>query len=235
MLPPTKHRRRLLRPLGARILEHDRKKWIPVFFGTSAKTLPRQGSLTGLAFDALGVHRVLAEVSLIGEPHAVLEASRGAPAEFFQPADVEQLARRAVRPGGIKADPAGVASGRRNDAGDRAAAVAGTESPWVFPSRVNDGPRDAIQRPWGEICKAAGFETTLRVHDLRHTYASILASAGLSLPIIGKLLGHTNPLTTNRDAHLFDDPLRAATERVGAIVDAGRKPSGEVVEIKKRK
>jgi integrase len=73
------------------------------------------------------------------------------------------------------------------------------------------------------------------VHDLRHTYASILASAGLSLPIIGKLLGHTNPLTTNRYAHLFDDPLRAATERVGAIVDAGRKPSGEVVEIKKRK
>jgi hypothetical protein len=46
----------------------------------------------------------------------------------------------------------------------------------------------------------------------------MLASAGLSLPVIGALLGHTQPGTTARYAHLFDDPLRAATERVGAIV-----------------
>jgi integrase len=116
------------------------------------------------------------------------------------------------------------------------AAAKGRElAPWVFPSRVTDGPRDAVQRPWGEICKAAGFKTTVRVHDLRHTYASILASAGLSLPIIGQLLGHTQASTTHRYSHLFDDPLRAATERVGAIVDAGRKPSGEVVDIGRRR
>ena len=62
------------------------------------------------------------------------------------------------------------------------------------------------------------WQATARIHDLRHTYASFLASHGLSLPIIGALLGHTQPQTTARYAHLLDDPLRAATERVGAIV-----------------
>jgi integrase len=115
------------------------------------------------------------------------------------------------------------------------AAAKGRElAQWVFPSRVNGGRRDAVQRQWGEVCKAAGFKTPVRVHDLRHSYASILASAGLSLPIIGKLLGHTQPATTARYAHLFDDPLRAATERVGAIVDAGKKPAAEIVEIGRR-
>jgi hypothetical protein len=57
----------------------------------------------------------------------------------------------------------------------------------------------------------------LRLHDLRHAYASVLASSGMSLPIIGALLGHTTPTTTARYAHLLDDPLRQATERVGAV------------------
>jgi integrase len=61
----------------------------------------------------------------------------------------------------------------------------------------------------------------LRIHDLRHTYASLLASHGLSLPVIGALLGHTAPQTTARYAHLLDDPLRAATEAVADVV-AGR-------------
>ncbi len=63
------------------------------------------------------------------------------------------------------------------------------------------------------------------MHDLRHSYASFLVSSGLSLPVIGALLGHAQPRTTARYAHLFDDPLREATERVGAIVEAARKPA----------
>jgi integrase len=63
-----------------------------------------------------------------------------------------------------------------------------------------------------------GWRPTVRLHDLRHTHASILASLGMSLPIIGRLLGHTQAMTTARYAHLLDDPLRAATERLGAIV-----------------
>ncbi len=75
------------------------------------------------------------------------------------------------------------------------------------------------------------WQATARIHDLRHTYASILASAGQSLPIIGALLGHTQAATTQRYAHLMDDPLRAATERVGAIVTGGGKGGGEVVAL----
>jgi len=71
-----------------------------------------------------------------------------------------------------------------------------------------------------------------RTHDLRHSYASFLASAGLSLPTIGALLGHSQPATTARYAHLFDDPLRQATERVGEIVAGAGKPAAEIVPIK---
>jgi integrase len=105
----------------------------------------------------------------------------------------------------------------------------GAESVWVFPSsRVEGQPREGIKRNWEEVRVAAGGK---RIHDLRHTYASILASSGMSLPIIGALLGHTQSQTTLRYAHLYDDPLRAATERVGAIVDAGKKPAAEIVDI----
>ena len=89
-----------------------------------------------------------------------------------------------------------------------------------FPGTGESGHRDAIKSAWPRICAAAGL-VGVRIHDLRHSFASVLASAGLSLPIIGQLLGHTQPQTTARYAHLLDDPLRAATERVGAIVAGG--------------
>jgi integrase len=107
-------------------------------------------------------------------------------------------------------------------------AAAGEGAEYVFPGR-SEGHRINVKRDWAEVCRAAGL-SGLRVHDLRHSYASMLASAGLSLPIIGALLGHTQPATTARYAHLFDDPLRAATERVGAIV-TGR-PIGEIMPLK---
>ena len=100
------------------------------------------------------------------------------------------------------------------------------------------GRRDTAtprRRPGRSICKAAGI-VDARMHDLRHTYASVLVSAGLSLPIIGALLGHSQPATTARYAHLFDDPLRAATETVGAIVTGaavrrGRQDPGGVMGL----
>jgi site-specific recombinase XerD len=58
----------------------------------------------------------------------------------------------------------------------------------------------------------------VRIPDLRHTFASLLVSGGMSLPMIGKLLGHTQVQTTQRYAHLFDDPLRAELEEVGAVL-----------------
>jgi site-specific recombinase XerD len=66
--------------------------------------------------------------------------------------------------------------------------------------------------------KAALGLDDVRIHDLRHTYASILVSSGASLPMIGALLGHTQPQTTQRYAHLHDHPLRELSERVGKVV-----------------
>lgn len=100
------------------------------------------------------------------------------------------------------------------------------DSEYVFPGRL--GHRRIIKDSWVSICKAAGIEG-LRVHDLRHSYASTLAGAGFSLPIIGALLGHTQPSTTQRYAHLSDDPLRVATERAGAILSG--QPSAEIVPL----
>ena len=107
-------------------------------------------------------------------------------------------------------------------------AKAKADAEFVFPGR-SQGHRIEFKRAWAELCLAAGI--VARIHDLRHTYASVLASSGQSLPVIGALLGHTQPATTARYAHLLDDPLRQATERVGAVV-SGR-PSGEVVAIER--
>jgi integrase len=85
----------------------------------------------------------------------------------------------------------------------------------VFPGR--NGHRTDLKHAWRKVCAAAGI-TGLRIHDLRHSFASHLASGGASLPLIGALLGHSNPATTLRYSHLFDDPQRDAVEHVGAII-----------------
>jgi integrase len=103
-----------------------------------------------------------------------------------------------------------------------------TDSEFLFPGRYG-GHRVEVKSNWRRICKAADI-TGLRIHDLRHSYASFAASSGISLHAIGELLGHTQPSTTHRYAHLFDDHLRQATTRVGAQIIGG--PSGKLVSIK---
>ena len=102
-------------------------------------------------------------------------------------------------------------------------------SEYVFPGRAG-AHRIEIKGNWARVCAVAKIKG-LRVHDLRHSYASQLASAGIGLHVIGGLLGHTQPQTTHRYAHLFSDPLRAATEKVGAII-AG-KSSAKILPLKK--
>ena len=80
--------------------------------------------------------------------------------------------------------------------------------------------------------------TDVRIHDLRHSYASIGISADLSLPIIGRLLGHTQQRTTERYSHLHEDAERAAAEKIGSIIDealSGRSGGAEVVELAKQR
>jgi integrase len=70
-------------------------------------------------------------------------------------------------------------------------------------------------KPWARLCRQAEFEG-VRLHDLRHTYASTGAALGLSLPILGKLLGHQQAATTQRYAHLAPNPVHEAAHRVSA-------------------
>jgi integrase len=86
-----------------------------------------------------------------------------------------------------------------------------------------------VDKLWAAVCERAGISDA-RVHDLRHTYASILANRGSSLVLIGALLGHSKTQTTARYAHLLDDPLRQATETAGAIITG--KPRAEVHKLR---
>ena len=93
----------------------------------------------------------------------------------------------------------------------------------------DEQPRADLQRPWGALVKRAELGG-LRIHDLRHTHASVGAGASLGLPIIGRLLGHRHPDTTAKYAHLDNDPLRRASDRIGshlssALGDAPALPS----------
>ncbi len=74
-----------------------------------------------------------------------------------------------------------------------------------------------IQKPWRRIRKLADLED-VRIHDLRHSFAAIAASNGASLPLIGQLLGHTQPQTTKRYAHLAAKPVRDVNDKVGATL-----------------
>jgi integrase len=106
-------------------------------------------------------------------------------------------------------------------------------SEYVFPGR-NGSHRAYVKDAWARICKAAKI-TGLRIHDLRHSYASIAASSGAGLHAIGALLGHTQPQTTHRYAHLFDDHLRQVTERVGDVVMPASKPKAKVTPIRRER
>jgi integrase len=87
--------------------------------------------------------------------------------------------------------------------------------PFVIPGQLVGRPRSDLKKPWQAIQRHAGLEG-VRLHDLRHTFASIGAGASLGLPIVGKLLGHSQPATTARYAHLDADPLRRASDLIGA-------------------
>lgn len=79
-----------------------------------------------------------------------------------------------------------------------------------------------LQKPWRKIRKKADLEG-VRIHDLRHSFASFAASAGMSLPMIGKLLGHKSVQTTARYAHLHEEHIRAAANQIGTIIGSAVK------------
>src|SRR5438067_8182377 len=89
---------------------------------------------------------------------------------------------------------------------------------------VTAGTRDGaafagLDKVWARVRKAAALEG-VRLHDLRHSFASVAAAGGTSLPIIGAMLGHKHAATTSIYAHLSADPVRAANELVGKRIVA---------------
>jgi integrase len=92
---------------------------------------------------------------------------------------------------------------------------AGTEC--VFPGDRPGKPIVSLRKTWERVCKVAGIDA-LRLHDLRHSYASVGVADGLSLPVIGALLGHSQPSTTARYAHLAGSPLHEAADAIGARI-----------------
>lgn len=107
---------------------------------------------------------------------------------------------------------------------------------YVIAGPEQEKPRADLKRPWRAVSDRAGLKG-VRLHDLRHTYASFGASGGLGLQIIGKLLGHSQPATTARYAHLDNDPVRRASEsiagRIAAAMGEGDTPAAaEIVPLK---
>ncbi|WP_400770304.1 tyrosine-type recombinase/integrase [Methylosinus sporium] len=107
-------------------------------------------------------------------------------------------------------------------------------NPHVIAGAKDGAPRSDLKKPWRAISRAAGL-SGVRIHDLRHSFASVGAGGSLGLPIIGKLLGHANPSTTARYAHLETDPLHRAVNAIGSRIAAAMdgKQGGEVVPMKK--
>lgn len=90
-------------------------------------------------------------------------------------------------------------------------------NPYVIVGRQEGTHLINLQKPWRRIRGLAGLDD-VRIHDLRHTFASVAAASGASLPVIGKLLGHARPETTARYAHLAEDPIKQFNEDVGESI-----------------
>lgn len=95
------------------------------------------------------------------------------------------------------------------------------DAPWVFPGHRRGAHVSAngVESAWQRVRSRAGVPD-VRVHDLRHSFASVLVGRGVSLPVIGGLLGHAKPSTTARYAHLADGPLRAAADGAAEAISA---------------
>lgn len=106
------------------------------------------------------------------------------------------------------------------------------QSPFVFPAQLSRNiPAQGLQKAWERVRTRANLES-VRLHDLRHSYASFAAAGGASMALIAKALGHTQVATTERYAHFGSDPVKQLAEKVGErIVGAQRAAKSNVVGL----
>ena len=104
------------------------------------------------------------------------------------------------------------------------------DNPWVISGRGPGARLSNLNASWGVVRKKAGLED-VRIHDLRHSFASRALSLGESLPMIGKLLGHRKVQTTARYAHLARDSVKVAAERVAGslAIDLDAPPNASAI------
>jgi integrase len=108
---------------------------------------------------------------------------------------------------------------------------------WVFPSLNGDAPYSGLPAVWRKLAKATGLKG-VRLHDLRHGFASVAVADGSSLYLVGKVLGHSQAATTARYSHLELDPVRNVADRTARKIASalkGAAAGGKVVEIGKRR
>lgn len=96
-------------------------------------------------------------------------------------------------------------------------------NPYVICGHKEGAHLVNLQKPWRQLRKVADLDD-IRIHDLRHSFASVAAGGGMSLPVIGALLGHSQSQTTQRYAHLSSDPLKEASEAVGKRISQAMGP-----------
>jgi integrase len=105
---------------------------------------------------------------------------------------------------------------------------------WVFPGAKPGKPLHDLEHPWNFVKARARLEDGARLYDLRHSFASVGAGGGLSLQIIGKLLGHSEVKTTLKYAHLAPGPLQEAADRIGTAIANAGKAGADVMPMTKR-
>lgn len=105
-------------------------------------------------------------------------------------------------------------------------------NPYVCCGKNQGQPIVNLMKVWRRVCGEAEIRD-VRLHDLRHTHASVAAAAGYSLPIIGSLLGHTQAQTTARYSHLAESPVRSASEAVGKRIRGAMNGLGRVTKLKR--
>lgn len=104
------------------------------------------------------------------------------------------------------------------------------DNPYVIVGEAKDKPRSDLKRPWKRITTHAEL-LNLRLHDLRHSFASVGVASGMGLPMIGKLLGHASPITTARYAHIAEDASRRALNTIESTIAAGIGMTSKTAEI----
>ncbi|RUU14447.1 DUF4102 domain-containing protein [Mesorhizobium sp. USDA-HM6] len=97
-------------------------------------------------------------------------------------------------------------------------------------STEEEAPRHDLKKPWALVTRRAGL-SGLRIHDLRHSFASFAVGGGVGLPLLGGLLGHADVKTTQRYAHLANDPLRRAANATGETIAGALHGDGKVIDL----